>query len=184
MEKKGIIFAGNGKKIQKFKKTALKYIISLFIVSTPFLVFAVYETLKGVGTFFDREMLLLYFGAFVGYYTFLSFALLPQNFEIREDGILLPLRRWRDVVKRKERFIEYGDIYDIKLGQTPVEHELLLRNGKRIPLGVWGGFFLLYGIANNRVGKLDRTLRTVREELVRQRDRDKEIIIRKEDIDI
>jgi len=184
LENGKIIFAGNEKKIQKFRKKTWKYIIAMTLSVSPFLIWISYDIISGKEPLFSRNVLILSLGGFAAYYTFLSFALLPQNFEIREDGILLPLRRWRDVVRRKERFIEYGDISDIKLGETVVEHELILKNGKRISLGVWGGFFLLYGIAMNRVGKLDRTLRAIREELIRQKDKDRKIIIRKEGIDV
>lgn len=173
-----IIFSGNEKRIKRFTKRTWYWLIGLLCITVPLLLF-----LPPID-FSLRSLLEPLIAIGIAVACLSSLALLPQNFEIREDGIAPPVRGYINGLMRRKRFIKYSEINDINIGENALHHEIVLKNGKTISIGLGGAFFLSLSVSDNRIGRMEKILRKVREELIKHRNHDGEVIIRKEDIGI
>lgn len=173
-----IIFSGNEKGIKRFTKRTWYWLVGLLCITVPLLLLLPPVNLS-LGSLLEP---LIAIG--IGVAIFSSLALLPQNLEIRENGIAPPIRGYINGLMRRKRFIEYSQIYDIKIEENALHHEIILKNGKTISTGLGGAFFLSLSVPDNRIGRMEKILSKVKEELVKHRNHDGEVIIRKEDIGI
>jgi hypothetical protein len=188
MNNSQVIFKGNAEAVKKFRRRTMYWLVAAVLLTIPFFIysefFAPYSPQNHWKELSDSGFWMVIIGCCITIFIFSSLAMIPQNLEIREDGIAPPTRGYIEALKGRERFIKYSEIHEIVLGETPIEYEIVLRNGKHILVGIGGAFFLELSVQPSRIGKFDRVFRAVKEKLdeIKWSGNKGEIVLNKEEI--
>jgi len=135
MNRGRVLLSGNAEECRKFKRDTYLWTgwILIFIIlfgnfnpDVPPIVMAE-----------DIRVVLLYiFSVGVLLYIIIGIGARINLFAIYERGISPPAKPWSRVFAR-EYFIPYREIKEVNLENAPVYYELILKDGRRVPMKAW-----------------------------------------------
>ena len=108
MNNSKVIFKGCPEAVKKHRRTTMYWLVTLLGV-VLFILFFVppypWEGDRGWIGWLSRGGWYVAIAGCITVFIFSSLAMIPQNLEIREDGIAPPTRGYIDAIKGRERFI-------------------------------------------------------------------------------
>ncbi len=184
MNRGKVLLSGNAEECRKFKRDTYLWMGGMLIFAILFGNFN--PEMPPIIMDEDIRVVLLYiFSIGVLLYILICIGARINLFAIYERGISPPAKAWSRVFAR-EYFIPYREIKEVKLDNAPVYYELILKDGKRVPMKAW---WLYKFFTARNYKKVEKFMKVVADFIKEQNEKERrgekaEWILRAEDLPV